>query len=115
MMRAISVFSLEAGTSTFGWRAPMALRTRVSISAIGSLVILARTSLPTGFHYTWNFAAQRQLPETQPANSILAQERSGTPTAPAAVTVAALQYRRFCLLRLSQFDVFCDFRGCCHG
>src|SRR5580658_2662489 len=37
-MRAISVFSFEAGTSTFGWRAAMALRTRVSISAIGSLV-----------------------------------------------------------------------------
>src|ERR1035438_4805869 len=37
-MRAISVFNFEAGTSTFGWRAAMALRTRVSISAIGSLV-----------------------------------------------------------------------------
>src|SRR5580658_2428308 len=44
MMRAISALSLEAGTSTFGWRATMALRTLVSISAIGSLVILARTS-----------------------------------------------------------------------
>src|ERR1022692_3064641 len=37
-IRAISVFSFEAGTSTFGWRAEMAFRTRVSISAIGSLV-----------------------------------------------------------------------------
>src|SRR6185437_7663828 len=43
-MRAISAFSFEAGTSTLGWRATMALRTRVSISAIGSLVIRARTS-----------------------------------------------------------------------
>src|SRR5664279_178898 len=39
-MRAISAFSLEAGTSTFGWRAWIALRTRVSMSAIGSLVIV---------------------------------------------------------------------------
>src|SRR5271157_4342988 len=38
-MRAISAFSLEAGTSTFGWRAWIALRTRVSMSAMGSLVI----------------------------------------------------------------------------
>src|SRR5262245_60503267 len=39
-MRAISVFSLDAGTSTFGWRAWIALRTRVSMSAMGSLVIV---------------------------------------------------------------------------
>src|SRR5450432_1604966 len=39
-MRAISAFSLEAGTSTFGWRARIALRTRVSMSAMGSLVIV---------------------------------------------------------------------------
>src|SRR5271157_2567111 len=38
-MRAISAFSLEAGTSTLGWRAWIALRTRVSMSAMGSLVI----------------------------------------------------------------------------
>src|SRR5580700_4856232 len=38
-MRAISAFSLEAGTSTFGWRAWIAFRTRVSMSAMGSLVI----------------------------------------------------------------------------
>src|ERR1035437_1917428 len=39
-MRAISAFSLEAGTSTLGWRAWIALRTRVSMSAMGSLVIV---------------------------------------------------------------------------
>src|SRR5689334_14226246 len=39
-MRAISVFSLEAGTSTLAWRAWIALRTRVSMSAMGSLVIV---------------------------------------------------------------------------
>src|SRR5437763_7195617 len=39
-MRAISVFSLEAGTSTLGWRAWIAFRTRVSMSAMGSLVIV---------------------------------------------------------------------------
>src|SRR5580698_3446691 len=52
MMRAISAFSFEAGTSTFGWRATMALRTLVSISAMGSLVILARTSCQLVFFHT---------------------------------------------------------------
>src|SRR5580704_13337625 len=36
-MRAISTFSLEAGTSTFWWRARIALRMRVSMSATGSV------------------------------------------------------------------------------
>src|SRR5580692_7760012 len=42
-MRAISAFNLEAGTSTFGWRACIAFRTRVSMSAMGSLVISSPT------------------------------------------------------------------------
>src|SRR4051812_40405426 len=46
-MRAISVFSLEAGTSTLGWRAWIALRTRVSMSAMGSLVIVLLLYLPS--------------------------------------------------------------------
>src|ERR1039458_5599137 len=39
-MRAISAFKLEAATSALGWRAWIALRTRVSMSAMGSLVII---------------------------------------------------------------------------
>src|SRR5579875_582655 len=38
-MRAISIFSREAGTSAFGCRARIALRTLVSMSAVGSLSI----------------------------------------------------------------------------
>src|SRR6478672_8533614 len=38
-MRANSFFSREAGTSTLGWRAMRALRTRVNMSAMGSDVI----------------------------------------------------------------------------
>src|SRR5215813_11521055 len=99
-MRAISVFSLDAGTSTFGWRAWIALRTRVSMSAMGSLVIrllqrgrepgaragASRTPpwplvpgprppvfLPARLDHAWNLAVQRELPETQAANAELAQ------------------------------------------
>src|SRR3954452_10069528 len=56
-MRAISAFSLEAGTSTFGWRAWIALRTRVSMSAMGSLVIVLLLRLRPGL------SAERKLPD----------------------------------------------------
>src|SRR5437879_3374056 len=98
-MRAISVFSLEAGTSTFGWRACIALRTRVSMSAMGSLVIellylthgFRRSARPASFtkpsavrrspllparlRHAWNLAVESELAEAQAANSELAQER----------------------------------------
>src|SRR5580704_15589945 len=78
-IRAISVFSLEAGTSTLGWRALIALRTRVSMSAIGSLVIPAlqlflRLS-PARLRDAGDFPVQRQLAEAQTADAELAQKR----------------------------------------
>src|SRR5450432_281682 len=91
-MRATSAFSLEAGTSTFGWRAEIALRTRVSMSAMGSLVIFlllgARFS-PTRLGHAWNLAVQGELAEAQAANAELAQERARTAAAPATVAVPA--------------------------
>src|ERR1035438_3237291 len=36
----MSVFSFDEGTSTFAWRVAMALRMRVSMSAIGSDVVI---------------------------------------------------------------------------
>src|SRR5690349_7792328 len=103
MIRAISVFSLEAGTSTLGWRALIALRTRVSMSAMGSLVIVLllrlrpgypqrrsfRTSifLPARLDHAWNLAVQGELAEAQAANAELAQERARPAAAPATVPV----------------------------
>src|SRR5215472_6466556 len=113
-MRAISVFTLEAGTSTFGWRALIALRTRVSISAMGSLVMNAPYSLPTGLHDAGNFTVQRELTEAEPAHAVLAQEAARAAAAPAAIPVAALELRRLLLLRRGQLNIFCDFRECCH-
>src|SRR5579883_2996401 len=45
-MRAISVFSLEAGTSSFWWRARIALRRRVRKSATGSVKLIVSPSSP---------------------------------------------------------------------
>src|SRR5215203_988490 len=44
-MRAISTFSFDAGRSTRGWRDPTALRIRVSMSAIGSVMFLNLSSV----------------------------------------------------------------------
>src|ERR1039458_55396 len=104
-MRAISAFSLEAGTSTFGWRAWIALRTRVSMSAIGSLVIvLLLHFLPASLGHTRNLAIQGEPAGAEP----------GPSTAPAAVPVAALKFGRFGLAGLFQLNVFRNFCGCGH-
>jgi hypothetical protein len=91
----------------------MALRTRVSMSAIGSLVIPALQLFlwlsPARLHDAGNFAVQRQLPETQPADAELAQKSARPSAAPAAVAVTALQLWRFLQLRYRQLFVFRDF------
>src|SRR5215471_8264276 len=114
-MRAISAFSLEAGTSTFGWRAWIALRTRVSMSAIGSLVIvLLLPFLPASLGHTRNLAIQCELAEAKAANSELAQECARPSAAPATIPVAALQFGGLGLAGRFQLGVFRNFCGCGH-
>src|SRR5271157_4688572 len=93
-MRAISVFSLEAGTSTLGCRAWIALRTRVSMSAMGSLVInlLPWPGLPARLGHAGNLAVQSQLAETQAADAELAQIAARPSAAPAAIAVPGRQH-----------------------
>src|SRR3974377_1571648 len=110
-MRAISAFSREAGTSTLGCRAEMALRTRVSMSAIGSLIIsVLLRLLPTGFDHSRDLAVERELPEAQAADPELAQKRARASAAPAAVTVLAAHLRLPALDRRLELKVFGDFR-----
>src|SRR5580700_1106952 len=115
-MRAISVFNLEAGTSTLGWRARMALRTRVSMSAIGSLVIAALQRFlslsPARLGDAGDFPVQRQLAEAQPADAELAQKGARPAAAPAAVAVLGIvQTRRFRSAGLFQFQIFGSLGG----
>src|SRR6516225_12227193 len=115
-IRAISVFNFEAGTSTFGWRAWIALRTRVSMSAIGSVIMSVLLSLlPTGFNHSWNLAVQCKLAEAQPADTELAQIAARAPAAPAAVPVPAAEFGRLALSGFFQPQVFCDFGSRRHG
>src|SRR2546427_11339928 len=69
--------------STRRWPAWQAFRTRVRISATGSITLISRSVLlPTGFAHAGNFPAQRELAETNAAQPELAE---GAPAATAAL------------------------------
>jgi hypothetical protein len=93
----MSIFKREAGTSTFGWRAPKALRIRVSMSAIGSDVTFFSSPfrLPTGFYDSGDLASQSELAETDPAEMEFPDVSSRAATSKAAVPVAAHKLRLF--------------------
>src|SRR5882762_2134208 len=61
---AMRTLSREEGMSTFSCSARLALRTRVSMSAIGSLSI----TLPARLHDAGDLALERQLAEAEPAH-----------------------------------------------
>src|SRR5579872_3375720 len=117
-MREISILSFDAGTSTLGWRASCALRMRVSMSATGSDVAIFTPvilSLPARLGHAGNFAGERKLPETNPAQVELAKESARTSAAEAAVAVAACVLLFADRLPVYRFLIPRDFRGSCHS
>src|SRR5712691_10434031 len=99
-MRAISVFSLETGTSTRWCLAAAALRRRVRKSAMGSVCIFF---LPARFHDAGDFSAQRHAAKTDSAHLELADISAGPAANAAAVANAYLELRL--LVRLG--DLYC--------
>src|SRR6266566_7345492 len=94
MIRAISTFSFDTGMSTRRWPAWQALRTRVSMSATGSVTFIASfRPLPAGLAHAGNLPAQRQVAETDAAQSELPQRASAPAAALAAVVSADLELR----------------------
>ena len=62
-------FNFEDGMSTFSSFALLPLRMRVSISAIGSVIIGSNPSrLPTGLYYARDLSPERSVPETNAAH-----------------------------------------------
>src|ERR1700758_3355493 len=97
MIRAISTFSFEEGKSTRGCFAREALRTRVNMSATGSVVI--RPSLPAGLHDAGDFTLQREASKTDTAH-LKFTERSACPAAnPATIAFADLILQLLVCLR----------------
>src|SRR5512135_546466 len=110
-MRAISAFSFETGMSTRRCRAPAAFRIRASMSAIGSVIMWDSSPIVSGQHRTcrsWkcqprlparlaharDLAAQRHLPEADPAQAELAQVAPRPTAALAAVAGAHAELGR---------------------
>src|SRR5271170_3377397 len=91
-MRAISIFSFEAGTSTRGCLARVALRTRVSMSAMGS-VCMSLPFLPARLDDAGNLPHQRQFAEAQAAHLELPQDAAAAAADAAAIAHADLELR----------------------
>src|ERR1700722_2681773 len=84
--RAISTFSFDCGISTRRCFALTALRMRVSMSAIGSVIVIVCPRLPTGLAHARQEPVQRHIPEADSAQAELAEEGAGA-TAPLAAVV----------------------------
>src|ERR1700733_5190380 len=109
---------LEYGMPTVSWYAEFALRSRVSMSAIGSVIVMANRPsspwfpafsragpsvysfgfLPAGLGDAGQLAAVRHGPEADPAQAEPAVNRAGTAAAGAAGVTAHLELRRPLLL-----------------
>src|SRR5438045_6808424 len=89
----ISSFSLDPGVSTCAWPARDALRIRVSRSAIGSVIALIRSPLPTTLRDPGDEAPERHLPETDPAQAELPEVPARAPADVAAVVPPHLELR----------------------
>src|ERR687887_1041444 len=85
-MRAISTFIFELGISAWSCSAWLALRMRVSMSAIGSVSIVL--SLPRALGHAGDDALVGELPQADPAEPELLVDRARA-AAPAAARVAA--------------------------
>src|SRR5262245_29955991 len=87
-IRAISRLVRDAGTTTSTWRAREALRTRVSMSAIGSEMFIG--SLPARLRDAGQLAEERSLPEADAAQGEPPDVGPRTPAHGAAVIAANL-------------------------
>src|SRR5258708_25983799 len=93
----MSVLSRDAGTSRLAWRAACALRMRVSMSAIGSDVVipgLPPRSLPAALHHAGDLSRERQVAEANAAQLEFADEAARAPATQAAVAVPARELGR---------------------
>src|SRR6478672_11892749 len=93
-MRAISAFNFDVGTSTRACLDATALRTRVSMSEIGSVISLEPCLLPAALRDARHIALERVLAEAEPAEGELPQERPGPAALLAPVARADLVLER---------------------
>src|SRR4029450_1814041 len=92
--RAISSFRREVGISVCSCNALLALRIRVSMSAIGSVCI----GLPARFGHAGDLSLVCEVAQADPAEAELAVDGARASAAPAAGVAAHLVPRRLLLL-----------------
>src|SRR3954453_5148726 len=90
----MSAFRCDAGITTLLWPAATALRTRVSISAIGSVIISFCSGIPARFHHARYLAPQRALAEADPAHGEPAHVCPGPPAQPTPIVLLYRELRR---------------------
>src|SRR5262245_20293876 len=98
-MPAIASLSLDDGIATSSWNATFALRMRVSMSAIGSVIVTARRlPSPRALRQAGHLACVRHLAQADAAQPEVAVHRARAPAAPAARIGAHLELRLALLL-----------------
>src|SRR3954449_1725077 len=98
---ASASLSLEDGMRTSSWNATLALRRRVSMSAIGSVIVIVRPPLPTGLGHARHLAGVDHLAQADAAQPELPEHRT-RPAAPLATRVRPDLVLRGPLLLLDQ-------------
>src|SRR5689334_16959912 len=88
-MRAISILSLDEGTSTVSWAAVMPLRMRVRKSAMGSVIDMRRS--PTRLRHAGDHPVVRELAQADPAQAELPVHGARPAAATAARVLAGLE------------------------
>src|SRR5262245_22023002 len=89
-MRAIASFCFEDGMRTLSCSATLALRMRVSMSAIGSVIVIVRLPSPARLRDTGHFAGVHHLAQADAAEPELAEVRARAPATAAPVVRAHL-------------------------
>src|SRR3954468_23786504 len=94
-MAARASFSLEDGIRTVSCIATLALRMRVSMSAIGSVIVIAGLALPspTGLRHARHLAGVHHLSQADAAQPEVAEHGPGPAAAPAARVSPHLELR----------------------
>src|SRR4029450_2820384 len=100
-MRARFSFSFDDGMTTSSWNAVLAFRRRVSMSAIGSVIVTVAPPSPRRLGHTGHLARVDHVPQADSAQAELAIHRARA-TAAAAPGVRAHRELRLALLLLDK-------------
>src|SRR5215210_5465439 len=97
-MAARASLSLDDGMRTLSWLAVAPLRRRVSMSAIGSVIVIGGLLSPAGLGHAGNLAGVHHLPKADPAQVELAVHGARSPATSAAGVGPHLELRLALLL-----------------